>query len=481
MKPLIIIGLDGSTWPILNNLINKGYLKNFNKLLKKGISRDFNTVFPAHTAAIWASFATGKNPGKHGIFEWMNIKSKSISNRQCIDSKTFYETLVEHGYSVCLINLPLSDPPRIEGDLITSFITAGDNFVFPPSLKKEINFNNYIPFLSPLQRIENLEDNILKLTKSQIEVVKQLYERKKYDLFFYLFSAPDWLQHSRYDTLFNKEPKKNYEKCLEIFEEIDKFFGWLIEKDINLIIISDHGFEKYDSIFYVNVWLEKLGLINRTKNEDMNIVKSKNNIVRLIFWGSNNRLVRLLKSNKFIKNILLRGLNLTRKYLPTNVFLRIESNLADGIDLNKSKAFCPRSELSGIYLNDKRFEGLINNKEFESIRKDIISKLNKTGFVKAIKKEEIYHGKNLVYAPDILLLSNKYKIQGSLINKYIRNLPVFYHGYKGIFVASGDINKKFNKKELSILDIAPTVLDYFGIKPDKDIDGSNLNIFIKNK
>ena len=429
MKPLTIIGLDGATWPVLNTLIKKGHLKNFNKLLKKSISRDFNTIFPTHTAATWSSFATGKNPAKHGVFEWINIKHKRISNRECIESKTFYEILTENGYSTCLINLPLSYPPKIKGDIVTSFVTEGDNFVFPSSLKDEIDFSNYKLFLSPFQRVENLEDNVLKLTQSQIKVVKQLYERKKYDLFFYLFSALDWLQHSRYDTLLNEKPQKSYEKCLKVLEEIDEFFGWLIEKDVNILVISDHGFDKYDSIFYVNVWLEKLGLLTRTKNDDMNIVKSKNSIVKLVFWGSNNKLVRLLKSNKTIKSVLLKTLDLSKKFIPANVFMRIEANLADGIDLSKSKAFCPRSELSGIYINDERFKSLVGDKEFESIKEEIISKLNKTDFVKAVKKEDVYHGKNFKYAPDILLYQDKYKVQGSIINKCVKDFSVFNHSY----------------------------------------------------
>ena len=70
-KKLLVIGLDGASFNVLDRLIEKGLLPNIAKLIRDGDRADLETTFPPITSSAWSSFMTGKNPGKHGIFEFM--------------------------------------------------------------------------------------------------------------------------------------------------------------------------------------------------------------------------------------------------------------------------------------------------------------------------------------------------------------------------------------------------------------------------
>ena len=68
---LLVIGLDGASFNVLDPLIEKGHLPTISKLITGGVRSNLETTFPPITAVAWSSFMTGKNPGKHGIFEFV--------------------------------------------------------------------------------------------------------------------------------------------------------------------------------------------------------------------------------------------------------------------------------------------------------------------------------------------------------------------------------------------------------------------------
>ena len=116
MVKIVIIGLDGATWKLFDNLIEKNFLPNLNKVIKKGIIGNLESTNPPVTAPAWVSFATGKNPGKHGCYDFI-LPRNSLDYTRTISSKdisglTFYEILNLVNHKGTIINLPNSFPPR---------------------------------------------------------------------------------------------------------------------------------------------------------------------------------------------------------------------------------------------------------------------------------------------------------------------------------------------------------------------------------
>src|SRR5579862_1133306 len=67
---LLIIGLDGATWDLLDPWIAQGRLPQLARLRAAGVWGPLASTVPPATLPSWATFMTGVNPGKHGIFDF---------------------------------------------------------------------------------------------------------------------------------------------------------------------------------------------------------------------------------------------------------------------------------------------------------------------------------------------------------------------------------------------------------------------------
>ena len=71
IKKVIVIGLDGLSPEIVSRLLEAGQLPNLARLKEQGGYSRVATTRPAQTPVAWSTFATGTNPGGHGIFDFL--------------------------------------------------------------------------------------------------------------------------------------------------------------------------------------------------------------------------------------------------------------------------------------------------------------------------------------------------------------------------------------------------------------------------
>ena len=71
-KKVIVIGLDGLEPSIVEAMLQRGELPNLARLRQTGCYSRLRTTWPAQTPVAWSSFATGTNPGGHGIFDFIS-------------------------------------------------------------------------------------------------------------------------------------------------------------------------------------------------------------------------------------------------------------------------------------------------------------------------------------------------------------------------------------------------------------------------
>jgi predicted AlkP superfamily phosphohydrolase/phosphomutase len=71
-KKAIVIGLDGLEPAIVEAMMERGELPNLARIRKSGSYSRLQTTYPAQTPVAWSSFATGTNPGGHGIFDFIS-------------------------------------------------------------------------------------------------------------------------------------------------------------------------------------------------------------------------------------------------------------------------------------------------------------------------------------------------------------------------------------------------------------------------
>jgi len=76
-KKVIVLGLDGLEPSIVEAMVERGELPHFAKIRAQGSYSRLKTTYPAQTPVAWSSFATGTNPGGHGIFDFVSRDPKT--------------------------------------------------------------------------------------------------------------------------------------------------------------------------------------------------------------------------------------------------------------------------------------------------------------------------------------------------------------------------------------------------------------------
>lgn len=68
---LLVVGLDGLDWEILDELIEQGRVPNLARLIEEGVSAKLLTISPMLSPVIWTTVATGVEPSRHGILDFL--------------------------------------------------------------------------------------------------------------------------------------------------------------------------------------------------------------------------------------------------------------------------------------------------------------------------------------------------------------------------------------------------------------------------
>jgi predicted AlkP superfamily phosphohydrolase/phosphomutase len=71
-KKAIVIGLDGFEPAVVEAMLQRSELPNLARIRQMGSYSRLQTTYPAQTPVAWSSFATGTNPGGHGIFDFIS-------------------------------------------------------------------------------------------------------------------------------------------------------------------------------------------------------------------------------------------------------------------------------------------------------------------------------------------------------------------------------------------------------------------------
>src|SRR5437867_2437703 len=127
-KRVVCFGIDGLDPGIVRVMMNAGLLPNFRKLASEGTFTSLATCNPAQSPVVWASLATGCNPGKHGIFDFVKRSLRDYSLSLSLfevrprlfgqptfigpmRAKTFWEIAAERGVPHTVLRWPVTFPP----------------------------------------------------------------------------------------------------------------------------------------------------------------------------------------------------------------------------------------------------------------------------------------------------------------------------------------------------------------------------------
>ncbi len=142
---VFVIAMDGGCFERLVPWMDQGELPHLKAIMKEGVCGELESTIPPITAPAFSSFMTGKNPGGHGIYDYINPVEGSYefqpAHAYARRGKDLWEILSEKGKRVVVLNVPTTYPPKsVNGALISDFLTpeGKDDFTCPRSLADEI-------------------------------------------------------------------------------------------------------------------------------------------------------------------------------------------------------------------------------------------------------------------------------------------------------------------------------------------------------
>jgi predicted AlkP superfamily phosphohydrolase/phosphomutase len=152
IKKLIFLGLDGLDPTLAEKFMAAGKLPNLKRLQEQGGFRRLRTTFPPLSPVAWSTFATGVNPARHSMFDFLNrnlnsyrpeLSSTRVRNPKRMlkigkyriplskpivemrrKSKTFWSILGEHHIASTILRVPITFPPeKFNGRVLSAMCT----------------------------------------------------------------------------------------------------------------------------------------------------------------------------------------------------------------------------------------------------------------------------------------------------------------------------------------------------------------------
>ena len=112
-RKLMIIGIDGASFDLVSEYIDAGVLPNLEKLATSGSFVPLISTTPPLTPVAWTTMVTGCNPGKHGIYYFVQGEPSSpfVVNRSDVKVPSIWELFSTSGVESGLFNVPWTFPP----------------------------------------------------------------------------------------------------------------------------------------------------------------------------------------------------------------------------------------------------------------------------------------------------------------------------------------------------------------------------------
>jgi predicted AlkP superfamily phosphohydrolase/phosphomutase len=491
-RKVLVIGLDGATFDLIYPWAKAGKLPHIKKTMSEGTRGELYSTIPPISAAAWTSFLTGRNPANHGIFAFRtyDLSKYSCYNETLVNSSFFAGTTIAdyinlQGLSAGLISLPITYPPwTINGFIIAGFPTPRSiNYSYPPDFADKygrLSLPTDFPIFSEHKKIKVANS----LLEARLNVTLDEIKSGKHHFIAVVFNNSDIAHHHFWHTLDSDNIEENI--VLQQYQIMDQAVGRLLEStpdDYLIIIMSDHGGGpspiKY---FNTNFWLSQMNWLAPIPSK----IGMSEFLAQILAWMKDH-----IPLKEYFKRYLPRRIRQEFSFRVQNISL---------IDWSKTKAYrVPMSPpVEGIHINVKSRQpkGIIREgPEYEELRNKIIQELqmlkdpesNQPLVTEVYKREEIYSGRYMNRAPDIVFFLNAVFKGGAGMKQLISPVPKYdlkmwsgNHTMNGIFIAC---NSDYIKREkviegAQIIDLAPTILFYMGFPIPNEMDGKVLtNIF----
>jgi predicted AlkP superfamily phosphohydrolase/phosphomutase len=512
MVKVLVIGLDAAEPSLIEEWQDQ--LPNIGRIMREGVYARMRSSDPPQSVPAWNCLCTGKNPGKIGVYDFFYRESSTyrirVVNSTIVRTPNVWKILSTKGKRVVIIGVPTTFPPEeVNGIMVCGLplpVTEGkpvSNYTYPSELSNEIDkivegYEYAVSFNIPENFVvsdlswatstlahDKKEGGLSRAEEKQLLIAKHLLQSSDWDYFMVVFRELDRVGHFMWKYMDKSHPQFEDQPPLReaikrVYIRMDEIIGELLRlvgNDTIVLLVSDHGFGPLHRRFYVNEFLQRIGMLRLKRSKSVQVRLAQKlrfgapEIMQILLNLRLHWIVRLVP-NRFRQ--MVRSID------------QFEGNLRN-IDWAKTKAYS-YGEIGRVFLNVKGREphGIVEpGGEYDRVRDFIVQSLGALTdpasgsriVDRVFKREEIYSGEFTEEAPDLLfymdglrcIASTRLGYRSLFDNESLTNGT---HRPYGIFMAYGNSIRKGASVNLGICDIVPTILHIMGIPIPDDMDGT---------
>jgi predicted AlkP superfamily phosphohydrolase/phosphomutase len=436
---LMVIGLDSVPLSLIEQGADWGIMPHMAELLSLGYRTTLETVIPTVGSVSWASYATGVNPGKHGVFGFVdrtpNPFNVHIPTADDLKVSTLWEQLSMHGLKPVVVGVPLTYPPKkINGIMVADTLS--------PDLAKATHPMELAPRLMEMDyRIDAdlalaKDDkgaflaNLLEVMRRRFQASVMLLRELDWDFFHLHVHSADRLNYFFWprDTQQSEEANQSF---WAYYKQLDENLGWLLSElpeGTRVVLISQHGTCATQGLVYINQWLSDNGY--------------------LLFPPGRKELLSMLPSSK------------AYSLVPGRVYLNLQEREQNGS--------VPPGE------------------PYEELRAELVNRLGalthpETGqplIARVHRREDLYSGSQVSKAADLILEPEPgFDLKANLdVDGLVGcpDLPGMHTSQGGFVFIEGVEEPSDPMHNASLVDLSPTFMKLLGVEPPPGLDGRSL-------
>lgn len=280
-RNVVVIGLDGVPYTLLVDYMERGIMPELSQLCKTGKLSRMKSTLPEVSSVAWSSFMTGKNPGEHGIFGFMEIDKQSYDyifpNFSSLKAPPIW---VRDDIRAVAFNIPQTYPAKqMNGVMVSGFVAIDlKKATYPEKIFNYLHGMGYRIDVNAKLATENPEaffNDLFETFEKRRMAIEYLYDNEDWQLFIGTITETDRLHHFFFDSARGGQYYSIFEKY---YRELDGFIGAMAKKaskdDAVFLTCSDHGFTPIKTEVYLNRWLIEKGYLKLDSVEGLKGITS---------------------------------------------------------------------------------------------------------------------------------------------------------------------------------------------------------------
>ncbi|AFZ74454.1 alkaline phosphatase family protein [Natronobacterium gregoryi] len=496
---VLVVGLDAACRPVLESLFESGTVPTIQRVFESGVDGPLESQIPPWTASAWPSLYTGKNPGKHGVFDFLSFDGYdwNVVNSSHVRERPVWELLSEHGFTSVVVNLPVTHPARkFDGALIPGMTAPEGPDCHPEGVLADVEMavGDYRIYPQSGPEPDGSIEGYERTVQCRGAAFRYLCQRLKPEFGFLQFQVTDSVFHERLGDMDAVEA---------VYAAVDRQLAeTLAETDPdNVLIVSDHGMgEVSGHEFRVNEFLRENGYLTSRKDGNGMPTWSKS-------WE--NDLLEGEDAGQYETSLPEKAMTVAARFgvttqriagtlervgLKESIGRRVPNDLiraaSEQVDFPNSQVYMRSKSELGVRINleGREPDGVVPEVEYERVREEVIEELasvqtpdGEPMFEAVEPRETYFEGPHLEQAPDVVTVPAAFDnaVDADLGTELFGEpRQPWNHKRTGIVAASGPAfeDRSLEGSEPTIFDVAPTICALFDVPIDAAMDGEPLPI-----